>query len=383
MKPWTLIPILLLAACASTSVAPPQQPGLLSDERFDPPSVRIERADIFALSPAMHEYLQTEIAAQVRDKGLHMGFFDAIYTKGQLRLDYDTVRTRNAAEAFADRSGNCLSLVIMSAAFAKALGMPVWYQSVNVEQAWSRVGDIQFFIGHVNLMLGKKQAEIGLGRASQELTTIDFLPPQQLRGLPSRVISEDTVVAMYMNNQAAEAFTRGKLDDAYWWARAAIKADPTFLSSYNTLGIVYRRHGDLDQARVALAYAAELEPDNPRVLANLVTVLNQSGRSLEASTVARRLEKIEPNPPFSYFNLGMKAFQAKDYPLARDLFRKEVAREPDYHEFHYWLGVTYANLGEVGQARAQLGLALENSTTRKDFELYSGKLDKLKKAGVH
>jgi hypothetical protein len=46
---------------------------------------------------------------------------------------------------------------------------------------------------------------------------------------------------MYLNNRAAERYTLGLIDDAYWWARAAIIQDPRFLSSYNTLGIIYQR----------------------------------------------------------------------------------------------------------------------------------------------
>jgi hypothetical protein len=45
--------------------------------------------------------------------------FDALYGNGRLRLDYDSAMTRNATEAFAARSGNCLSLVLMTAAFAR------------------------------------------------------------------------------------------------------------------------------------------------------------------------------------------------------------------------------------------------------------------------
>jgi hypothetical protein len=54
-----------------------------------------------------------------------------------------------------------------------------------------------------------------------------------------------------------------------------------------------------------------------------------------------------------------------------------VARAPDYHEFHYWLGVAHASLGQTEQARRHLALALENSTTRRDQELYAAKLDRL------
>jgi tetratricopeptide (TPR) repeat protein len=371
-----LLLLLFAAACATAPVTPPRT-DLFNDALFRAPAEKIDRADIFALSPEMKEYLRTDMAAQIRDKGLHPGFFEALYNQGQLRLDYDSVETRNAAQAFAVRSGNCLSLVIMSAAFAKALGLPVWFQSVNVDETWSRSGDIQFFIGHVNLTLGKKQSELGISHAAIENMTIDFLPPQLLRGLPVKSISENTIVAMYMNNKAAEAFARGKLDDAYWWARAAIGADPQFSSSYNTLGIVYRRHGNPDEALKVLAYANEREPANTRIMSNLVTVLNDTGHAAEASALSRKLDKLEPNPPFSYFNLGLKAMKEENYRLARDLFVKEVDRAPRYHEFHYWLAAAYAGLGDVEQAKAQLAIALEYSTTRKEHELYAAKLDRI------
>ena len=57
-----------------------------------------------------------------------------------------------------------------------------------------------------------------------------------------------TVVAMFMNNRAAESIAQGKLDDAYWWARAAIVHDPNFIAAYNTLGVAYHRKGRLAEA---------------------------------------------------------------------------------------------------------------------------------------
>jgi len=307
---------LLVASCATAPVTP-QRVELFNDSLFKAPSERIDRSDIFALSDEMKRYLQSEIASEVKDKGLHRGFFDTLYTKGQLQLEYDSVTTRNASQAFADRSGNCLSLVIMTAAFAKSLEIPIVFQSVAAEETWSRSGDVQFFIGHVNLRLGKKISDIGIGHPQTDAMTIDFVPIRTMRGVSMKALSEDTIVAMYMNNRAAEAFARGKIDDAYWWARAAIVADPAFLSAHNTLGIVYRRHGNLGEALRVLAYANEHEPDNTRVMFNLISVLNESGRPEEAGMLARKLEKLDPNPPFSYFSQGQKAMKEENYRLAR------------------------------------------------------------------
>ncbi|HEU0202695.1 MAG TPA: tetratricopeptide repeat protein [Burkholderiaceae bacterium] len=363
---------LFLGACAT--VAPVEHPEVLfEDGAFAAPSVRINAADVFALSDDMRHYLNTEIAAQLREKGPYRGLFDALYSKGQLRLDYESSITRNAAEAFAARAGNCLSLVVMTAAFAKELGLEVRYESVYTEDVWSRAGGLYLASRHVTLTLGRRFAE---PRAAQELfmLRIDFLAPEDARRLRSRVISEPTIVAMFLNNRAAEALVQGRLDDAYWWARAAILESPTFLSSFNTLGVIYSRHGDLPQAERVFRTILAREPANTSALGNLAQVLSKQGRTAEAERLQQELAQIQPHPPFHYFDLGVAAMQKGQYKEARDLFAKEVDRDGYYHEFHFWLGLANFMLGDVKKARKHLTYAVEMSTTTKDRELYAGKL---------
>src|SRR5881409_970554 len=100
---------MLLAACSHAPVAPPRA-QLFSDHLFAAPSERISAEDVFALSEEMKSYIDNEMAGPLMNKGLHKGLLDALYAKNQLRLEYDAATTRNASQAFASRSGNCLSL---------------------------------------------------------------------------------------------------------------------------------------------------------------------------------------------------------------------------------------------------------------------------------
>ena len=88
----------------------------------------------------------------------------------------------------------------------------------------------------------------------------------------------------------------------------------------------------------------------------------------------RALARVEPNAPFHFFNLGQQAMKNGDFKAARQWFAKEVERDPYYHEFHFWLALADYKLGNVERARKQLALALENSTTRGDRDLYAAKL---------
>jgi len=303
----------------------------------------------------------------------------------ELKLDYDAATTRNAEEAFAARSGNCLSLVIMTAAFAKALGLPVQYQKVFVDDVWTRVGDLYLAIGHVNITLGRWGTDDGgygvrVGKKPPESLgmTIDFIPPPEGRRLQVRSISEDVIVAMFMNNRAVEALSRGRVDDAYWWAREAIVQAPDLMMPYNTLGAIYRRHGNLQEAHAVLAHVLAREPDYTQAISNQILVLNDLGREAEAQKLAGRLKQLDPEPAFSHFNRGLVAMQDGNVRAAKDAFAREVARAPEYHEFHFWLALAYFRLGELEPARAHLATAMKSSTTPGERQLYAAKLDYLK-----
>jgi tetratricopeptide (TPR) repeat protein len=205
--------------------------------------------------------------------------------------------------------------------------------------------------------------------------TIDFLPSADLRLMATREVSEATVLAMYENNRAAEALLDGRIDDAYAWAVAALRKDPGYLVAYNTLGVVYLRHTDLSAAARVFEYVLTREPKNTQAMANLAETDDRLGRKEAADALRVRLAAIEPDPPFHFFALGLDAMRREDYVAAREYFSREVKRADYYHEFHFWLGLADWHLGDEAQARKQLALAMDNSTTRRQHDLYAAKLE--------
>jgi tetratricopeptide (TPR) repeat protein len=362
----------LLVACAGAPPAPPAE-GLLRDHLFAPPSERIRADDVFAVSPEMRRFLSNDIAPQLRQQGLQRGLVQALYKPDQIRLEYDAAVTRNAAQAFEARTGNCLSLVIMTAALAHELGLTVRYQSAFVDETWSRSGELYFRSGHVNITLGRRFMDAGSGRVPTEFT-VDFLPAGELRGLRTREIDETTVLAMYLNNRAAEALANGPKGDAYWWAREAVRRAPAFLSAYNTLGVIYLRAGELDAAEQAFAHVIARDAVNAQALFNLSQLLAKQGRTVEAAALAARLARAEPNPPFHYFDLGRAAMERGDFAAARGFFLKEIAREPNHPDFHHWLALAEFRIGDLDAASRHLAHARDLSTRPRDQQLYAGKL---------
>lgn len=383
MRRLLLLCCLWLAACAAPPPAPSSVELLFDDGAFAPASVRVDAAEVLRMSPAMHAYLNGQIAPRLRSSSLHRGLIDALYTRGELQLGYDTSITRNAAEAFDARAGNCMSLVLMTAAFARELGLSVRFQSVPVGETWGREGNLLLFVGHINVAIGQGMRGMRLPDMDTDWVTVDFLPSADLQRQRAWTIDEARVVAMYMNNKAAEALAAGQIDDAYAWARAAIRHDTGFTSSYNTLGVVYLRHGQPAHAERALRFAQTLESENPHVMSNLVLALQQQQRSEEAQAVALQLKRLQPSTPFGAFELGEQAMRQGDYAQARAHFEQAVRRGGDYHEFHFGLAQSLIRLGEFEAAARQLELAREASGTSRLQSMYAGKLQRLRDQLVH
>ena len=118
------------------------------------------------------------------------------------------------------------------------------------------------------------------------------------------------------------------MDDAYWYAREAIRRDPDYTSSYNTLGVVYNRSGHLAEAAKTFRHVLAREPGNTHVLSNLAPVLANLGRLEESRELERRLAQLQPDPPFASFNRGLAAMREGDYRTAQGPLRARSGARP-------------------------------------------------------
>jgi tetratricopeptide (TPR) repeat protein len=366
--------IALLTACAQVQpMLLPAPQVFLHDESFTKPAQTIDAREVFAVDDAMRAYLRQGVAPLLRREGRAKGLVDALYTRGELKLEYDASTTRNAAQAFHARAGNCLSLVLMTAALAKELNLEVEFQSAYTDETWSRSGSLLLRSGHINITLSKRFIDRNRGEDGRNWT-IDFLPQGELGALRSAPLKEATVVAMFMNNRAAEAMARDATDEAYWWAREGLLADPSYLGVLNTLGVVYQRAGRASDAEAVFNEVLRRQPTHAQGLHNLVQLLEQQGRYAEAKPVAARLAAVEPEPPYHWFVQGQQALRRGDARTARDFFAREVARADYSSEFHFWLALAHYQLGEADAAQHHLQRAEALSNSRSERDIYAAKL---------
>lgn len=374
-----------LAGCAG--LAPPSPAPLLHDALFDHPPRPPEADAVLRLSPPMQAHLDRLRSQVSRSGDLPLALAESLYQPGGLRLDYDASITRNAAQAFEARSGNCLSLVVMTTALARALGLAVGFQNVHGDDLFRREGDLTLRTGHVNLVLGERVRAQHWRSTQADVTrrhlVIDFLPQETARGLPVEPIGEARVLAMFTNNRAVESLLAGSPALAYAWVREALRHDPGFAAAYNTLGVVYQRAGH--QAQAAAAYLQVLALDDRQVaaMANLAQVHRAQGRDAEARALEQRLAALEPHAPFHFLQRGQAALAAGDLAQARAHFQRELRSQPGSHEAWFGLARVHAAAGDKALAELALRRALAASATAGEQARYAGKLDALKAAAAH
>lgn len=377
---WSRLVLVLsmgLSACAQLAVEPVEATALFHDEAFAPRPSGVGAEAVFVLSPAMQAFLRGA-SMQLRRKGAQVGLVDTLMDSGVLRIDYDAELTRTAAEAFDARAGNCLSLVILTAAFAKELGLQVVYQQVETGGMWTRSGTLLLDVAHVNITLERAPAQTRFMNVAGDRITIDFMPDRSLKRARTWPLDERRIVAMYLVNRAVERLAAGHTDEAYWWARAAVEADLTYLESLNALAVIYLRHGRPALAEAPLRRVLQIDPAHRHGLGNLALTLERLGQPQEAAALRAQLRRIEPVQPLRDFDVGEQALAAGDYERARTLFERELRRGAQFHELHMNLARVYWHLKDTDRVRHYLELARENSTTRQQQALYGAKLDTLR-----
>ena len=370
--------LLLLQACSSTS-EPSKQYALESyyhDKHFnavvnlpvadslfylsddDLKSVRrdFNRSKLSATSSTMvHQWLANYINAQ--DGGFR----------------YADNLTRSASETFNDREGNCLSLVLLTAAIADELDVTVQFQEIDVPPVWDKQGGFYLVNGHINLKLLPQEQRNSINFSTGAIQ-IDFLPERAMQGYDKRRVSQSMVASMYYNNVAAEALVKGQYDKAYGLLKLSLQQDNQFLPAINTLAVLYRYKGLVEEAEALYKLALTIDPDDMNALYNYAIILGEQDRLDEWADVHKVMELARIHNPYYYYSMAQQAYFEKEYKLALNWYKKAIDKADYRHEFYFGLSRTYWATGDERKAEVNMEKALSLTNDSNNKLRYQSKL---------
>lgn len=368
----------LMVACASTEKSPPKaNPNtLFHDDIFSAVSGLPTPEQVFALPPGVAQNLKREFERQRMAPGdnelAHTWLSEQLNaSKGGFR--YQDNDTRVAADTYYDRAGNCMSLVVLAAAMADALGVQVDFQDVLVQPVWDRQGDFYLVNGHVNLrLLAPTQANVVHFKGP---ILVDFLPERAVRGYERVRIDRQMLLAMFYNNLAAEALVKGEHDRAYGLIRMSLTQSTAFVPALNTLAILYRYHQREDLAEVVYREALRLEHDNMTTLYNLALILSAQDRLDEWAEVHKVLELARIRNPYYYYDMAEQALSEHEYQQAVSWYLRAVEKADYRHEFYFGLSQAYWASGNAKKAKQSMEKAMALSRDENNKRRYQAKLN--------
>ena len=348
---------------AKTPTPPPIQHALFG-------AVHLPQGDIFALEPTQREqflsYYNNEANSAVKPHVRVANYIEE-FSHG-FSYQGDTV---NASTAFSEKNGNCLSLAILSTAFAKEAGLGFQYNKVHSAPIYQEYENIQLVSTHVNLTIFANTQSVGdyiLGGA----ITIDYF-----RTKDSYISDEVTLgelKIMYWNNLASEAIIKGDFDLAFAYTSAANNIDPLYPETLNLLAILYKRKERLDLAYTIYDFMDKQNIVSFSAIDNFANLLQETGDLKRAAELRSKIQHIIDDNPYTWLARGIQHFENGEYNMAERFLIRSSTYGPYLHEPLYNLAKLYVKQNRFKKARTALLKAKELAHMPDDEKRYQAKI---------
>lgn len=119
---------------------------------------------------------------------------------------------------------------------------------------------------------------------------------------------------------------------------------------YFSLSGVYSQMGKVEEAEALLRRVLELNPKHFAALLDLAQLIKTSGSLTEVHDLFTRATKIDPDSDEAALGLVVLEMAGKDYKQARKSLAAFIARKPESHLGHFYMGTMEQDLGNYAQA---------------------------------
>ena len=166
-----------------------------------------------------------------------------------------------------------------------------------------------------------------------------------------------THAVAWMSPLDSDYLNSAALDLAHQCARKAAQLDPNLPEGRAALGFVLAFKGQYDAALAEIERAFALKPNY--VEWRLGWALVVAGRPRQAVDVLEASMRLDPfYSPAASAALGLAHYMLKQYEQALPVLRDCIARAPNLRAGHSYLAATFAQLGRMDEARAEVAAAL-------------------------
>ena len=148
-------------------------------------------------------------------------------------------------------------------------------------------------------------------------------------------------------NEAHDAFVR------------YVRLHPQDASGHYALGMTLQALQRSAEARIEYEKSIQLKPDQTESYFQLGLMDVDAGDLKSAADRFSRVLNQDPHHAGALTGAGRVAFQRKGYAQASELLQKAIKTAPSLREAHYYLGLTYARLGQKEDSERELQAATQ------------------------
>ncbi|KGJ91812.1 tetratricopeptide repeat protein [Colwellia psychrerythraea] len=371
--------VVFISSCSSFSQSPPPKKEFfnvaLNYDLFDVvPQQKNISDDIFYLTAEQ----KIEVFTQV-NKRIALGEpkHEALSKVLQSRLGSFTYygETYKAEEAARLNKGNCMSLAVLTGAFAELIGLEYSFRELTTLPTFDKQNNLILSSSHVQSILYDDRflPEDDVIYFAKPSIVIDYFPDNN--DLKGRKVSKSAFISMYYKNLAADALIENKLDEAFNLAEKSYQYDRSNIAVLNLLGVIHRRAGDNRTAENIYKVGMKVDSSHLILMSNYIVLLNSEQRFAEADQIEKKIDFLDDPNPYQWLE---QAYAAKNNRKAALYFQKALKKAPYLHQAYMGLYQIHLAEGEELQAKQMLNKALEWSYEVEERKMYKYKLYSLR-----
>lgn len=282
--------------------------------------------------------------------------------------------TYDAATAIRLNKGNCMSLAILTTAYAKLIGLDFSYRKVSTLPVFTKKDDVILSSSHVQTIIYDPNfiADKNIFYLSSPAVVIDYFPSKSHRS--GRKFSLETFLALYYKNIAADALADKDLNKSFLYANKAYQLDANNIETINLLAVIHRRSGDLQTAEAIYKAGLNKGQTNIALLSNYIMLLKSQHRMDEVNILQDKLNQLDDPDPYQWLGEAYTAKNIGNIKQAEIYFKKALVKAPYLNQAYMGLYKIYLKQNKLKKAQTMLVKALEWTYELDERKLYKYKL---------
>lgn len=149
----------------------------------------------------------------------------------------------------------------------------------------------------------------------------------------------------------------GDLKKAISLFQSAVDVDPDIIDAWIILGDLHDRTGNPDALKY-LDNAIQIDSNNIQALHAKAFYLQNHNRILDAITIYKKINRLDPSYSEAYFNTGILYLEVDSFQQAKTHFNIAVKNNPTMALAYYYRGLASEKLSDIDAAKADFQQAI-------------------------